>query len=159
MTLYELNKQIEEAVENGFVDAETGEILDDSALNDLQMARDEKIENIAIMIKNYKAEAEAIKAEKMNLAKRQQVMENRAEWLKRYLASNLDPGEKVTTPRASISWRKSETVEVEDIWKIPDQYLKRRDPDPDKTAIKAALKAGEQITGAMLVTKNNLQIK
>lgn len=159
MTLYDINKQIEEAVENGFVDAETGEILDDSALNELQMARDEKIENIAIMIKNYKAEAEAIKAEKMNLAKRQQVMENRTEWLKRYLASNLDPGEKVSTPRASISWRKSETVEVEDIWKIPDQYLKRRDPDPDKTAIKAALKAGEQVTGAMLVTKNNLQIK
>lgn len=159
MTLYDINKQIEEAVENGFVDAETGEILDDSALNELQMARDEKIENIAIMIKNYKAEAEAIKAEKMNLAARQQTMENRAEWLKRYLASNLDPGEKVSTPRASISWRKSETVEVEDIWKIPDQYLKRRDPDPDKTAIKAALKAGEQVTGAMLVTKNNLQIK
>ena len=89
MTLYEIQDNIRKAIEQGF-DEETGEILDTNALEALEIQRDEKIENIALFIKNLKAEAEAIKAEKMNLAKRQQTAENKAEWLKQYLTKCLD---------------------------------------------------------------------
>lgn len=47
MTLYEINEQIQKAIELGF-DPETGEILDASALEQLQIDRDEKIENICL---------------------------------------------------------------------------------------------------------------
>ena len=49
MTLYEINEAIRNAIELGF-DPETGEILDASALEQLQMDRDEKIENICLYI-------------------------------------------------------------------------------------------------------------
>lgn len=56
MTLYEINNAILECV-----DMETGEIIDSDKLSELQIALDEKIENVALWIKDLKAEAEAIK--------------------------------------------------------------------------------------------------
>lgn len=160
MTLYEIQDNIRKAIEQGF-DEETGEIFDADALETLELQRDEKIENIALYIKDLKAEAEAIKAEKMNLAKRQQTAENHAESLKRYLTKCLD-GEKFKTARVAISYRKSETVEFIDGFDInllPDQYQRKRDPEADKTALKDALKAGEEIHGVYLAEHNNTIIK
>ena len=59
MKLYEIDEQI-----LGCIDAETGEIIDADMLNALQIERDAKIENVALWIKDLKAEAEAYKAEK-----------------------------------------------------------------------------------------------
>ena len=59
MTLFEINEQIQKAIELGF-DPETGEILDASALEQLQIDRDEKIENICLYIKDLTAEAKAL---------------------------------------------------------------------------------------------------
>lgn len=158
MNLY----QISAAIENAFmscIDPETGEIVGDtSALDDLQIQREEKIENIALYIKNLKAEAEAIQNEERKLKSRRQTCENRADWLKKYLANNLQ-GEKFKSPRAAISWRRSESVKVNDLWKLPEQYIRIADPEPDKKALKKALKAGEAIEGAELVQSLNLQIK
>ncbi len=47
MTLYEIDKAITD-----LADPETGEITDFEALDNLQMARDQKIENIACYYKN-----------------------------------------------------------------------------------------------------------
>lgn len=160
MTLYEIQDNIRKAIEQGF-DEETGEIFDADALETLELQRDEKIENIALYIKDLKAEADAIKMEKMNLAKRQQTAENHAESLKRYLTSCLD-GEKFKTAKVAISYRKSETVEFIDGFDInllPDQYQRKRDPEADKTALKDALKAGEEIYGVYLAEHNNTIIK
>ena len=68
MTIYEINEEILNCI-----DLETGEIIDIDRLNDLQLERDAKIENVACWIKELKAEAEAIKAEKLVLAERQKV--------------------------------------------------------------------------------------
>ena len=160
MTLYEIQDNIRRAIEQGF-DEETGEIFDASDLEALQIQRDEKIENIALYIKDLKAEAEAIKTEKMNLTKRQQTAENHAESLKRYLTKCLD-GEKFKTARVAISYRKSETVEFIDGFDInllPDQYQRKRDPEADKTALKDALKEGKEIYGVYLADHNNTIIK
>ena len=160
MTLYQIQDNIRKAIEQGF-DEETGEILDTNALEALEIQRDEKIENIALFIKNLKAEAEAIKAEKMNLAKRQQTAENKAEFLKRYLTKCLD-GEKFFSPKVAVSYRKSQTVEFIDgfdVNQLPEQYQRRADPEADKTALKDALKAGEEIHGVYLADHNNTIIK
>ena len=160
MTLYEIQDNIRKAIEQGF-DEETGEILDTNALEALEIQRDEKIENIALFIKNLKAEAEAIKAEKMNLAKRQQTAENRAEWLKQYLTKCLD-GEKFFTPKVAISYRKSQTVELIDgldVSQLPHQFLREIAPEVDKTALKDALKEGQEIYGVYLQEHTNTIIK
>ena len=160
MNLWEINDAIRKAIEQGF-DEETGEIFDASDIEALQIQRDEKIENIALFIKNLKAEAEAIKAEKMNLAKRQQTAENRAEWLKQYLTKCLD-GEKFKTAKVAISYRKSQTVEFIDgfnVNQLPEQFQRKVEPEADKTALKDALKEGKEIYGVYLEDHTNTIIK
>lgn len=149
--------QIEEAIMD-CVDMETGEIIDIERLDQLQMDRDSKIENIALYIKNLLSDAEGIKAEKENLAQRQKVAENKANSLKKYLSGYL-AGQKFSTARVAISFRKSESVNIKDSTAIPKEYLKYKDPEPDKTAIKSVLKSGKAVPGAELVQNQNIQIK
>lgn len=149
--------QIDEAIMN-CVNMESGEIIDIERLDQLQMDRDLKIENIALFIKNLLSDAAGIKAEKDNLAQRQKVCENKANNLKKYL-SNYLAGQRFSTSKVAISFRKSESVNVQDISKLPKEYLKYKDPDPDKTAIKSALKSGKEIPGAEIIVNQNIQIK
>ena len=66
MNLFEIENEIMNCW-----DQETGEILDSDRLDQLEMERDTKIENIALYIKNLTADAEALKAEKQSFAERQ----------------------------------------------------------------------------------------
>ena len=155
MTLYEINQQIAEF--NFQVDEETGEILNTMQLDELIMAREDKAENVALFIKNLRAEAEAIKAEEKALASRRKQTERKAESLADYLQYCLD-GDKLKTPKVSVSYRKSVRVECDDISKVPEQYLRYKAPELDKTAIKNAIKAGEE-TGCRLEEYSSMTIK
>lgn len=57
-----------------------------------------------------------------------------------------------------ISFRKSESVEVDNVDEL-DEKFKKVKVEADKTAIKQAIKNGEEIKGARLVKNNNLQIR
>ena len=153
MKLYEIDQAILNCI-----DLETGEIIDTEQLDKLTMEREAKLENVACWIKELKAEAEALKAEKMALAKRQQVAENKMESLKKYLAYALD-GQAFKTVRASVTFRKSQAVEIADIYKLDENYLKYKEPEADKTAIKEAIKQGKTVTGATLVENTSVIIK
>ena len=155
MTLYEIEAAILETV-----DEETGEIIDIDRLNALEMERDRKISNVACWIKDLRAEAEAIKAEKQALDKRQKAAENKAESLKGWLQSILQ-GEKFKDSRCSISYRKSERVDFADSFDLstlPD-YMKKVTIEPRKTEIKDYLKTGATIEGVELVESSNIQIR
>lgn len=151
-TLYEIDKAILECV-----DAETGEIIDDKALEELELARNNKIENIACWIKNLKADVESYKKEKEVFIQKEKAAKNKAESLKRYLEMALG-GEKFKTSKVSISYRKSEIVEIDEIEKLSNEFIKI-EKKADKTAIKAAIKEGVEIVGARIVENNNIQIK
>lgn len=151
--LYEINEQILNCV-----DMETGEIIDVDKLQELQLAFDEKVEGIACWIKNLISDAEAIKVEKNILAEREKACKNKAESLKNYLQSAL-AGQKFKTAKVSIYYRKSKSVEVADVAKIPEEYLKYSEPEVRKTDIKKAIEAGEVFEGVELVEKQNIQIK
>ena len=155
MTLYEIEAAILDTV-----DQETGEIIDIDRLNALEMARDTKISNVACWIKDLKAEAEAIKAEKQALDKRQKAAENKAERLKEWLQGILQ-GEKFKDSRCSISYRKSERVVFSDNFpfsSLPTKYRKIT-VEPKKTELKEALKNGETFEGVQLVESSNIQIR
>ena len=159
MTIYEINNEIMNCV-----DMETGEVIDTNKLNDLQMKRDAKIENVALWIKELKAEAEAIKNEKQALADRKRVAENKAESLKNWLAYALN-GEKFKTSKCSISYRNSESVEVteeglEALMREHEDLLTYEAPEPNKKAIKDAIKNdGLTVAGVQLVQKTSTIIK
>ena len=158
MKLYEIDNAILDCI-----DTETWEIIDIDKLNELQLERDTKIENVACWIKDLKAEAEAIKAEKLALAERQKSAENKAESLKKWLAYALD-GEKFKTARCSVSFIKTESVEVteeglEALMKGHDELLTYKAPEPNKTAIKQAIKDGLNVAGVQLVQNVSTIIK
>ncbi len=161
MKLYEIDEKIIEAFERA-IDTETGEILDAQAfaeLDNLQIMKNEKIEGVLLWIKNLSAESEALKTEKQAFEARQRQATNKAESLKRYISGILN-GEKFKTAKVSVTWRKSEAAEYTgDIFELPEDCRTYKEPTVNKTELKKRLKAGEEITGAQLVTRNNIQIK
>jgi len=171
MNLYEIYVELMKAYDSAF-DPETGEILDSEAfkaIDALEIERDKKIENIGCWIKNLDAEAAALKAEKMAFAERQKRTENKAESLRKYLSMFLN-GEKFSTEKVAISFRKSESVVVDDEegfidWACAtgrkDELIREKTiTEIDKTALKAWLKEEDhELETAHLETKQNIQIK
>ena len=153
MTLFEIDEKIMDCV-----DLETGEIVNEEMLDALNMERGAKVENICLWIKNLKAEAEALKAEKDAFAQRQKTAENKLNSLKRYISAYLE-GTPFKTARVAVSFRKTESVEIADGTVLPDEYLRFKQPEPDKAALKAALKNGAAIDGVSLVTDKSITIK
>ena len=140
-------------------DIETGEIIDADALDALMMEREQKIENIALYIKNLTADAAAYKAEKKAFAAREAQAANKAANLKKYLTAALN-GQKFSTPRCAVSFRRSEMVEIDEEGEIPAEFMTETvKRTPDKVAIKAARKAGQEIGGCHLVENQNITIK
>ena len=153
MRLYEIDEAILSCI-----DTETGEILDADKLNALQIEREEKLENVALWIKNLKSDAEALKAEKQAFVDRQKAAENKAESLKKWLTEAL-AGEKFKTTRVAVSFRKTKSVQVADIFALDNSFLKYAEPTPDKVAIKKAIEAGQQVAGATLVENVSCSVK
>lgn len=153
MNLFEIDKEIMTCI-----DLDGGEIIDPEKLDALKMERDYKIQNIALWIKNLNAEAAALKAEKQAFEERQKQAERKAESLKEYLSSYLN-GQKFETAKVKLSFRKSEVLNISEGALIPDNFLKWKEPEINKTELKRAVKNGLQINGVTLQEKQNLQIK
>ena len=150
MNLYEVNEAVETAF-NLAIDPETGEVDEQQLmlLEMLEMEREKKVENIALLIKNYRADAAALKAEKDAFAKRQKQAENRAESLSRYLKSALN-GEKFSTDKCSISFRKTNKIVLNEgmtVYDIDTHFLRMKEPELDKQAIEQALADGIKVEG------------
>lgn len=156
MTLYEINEAI--ANFQFSIDEETGEILNAMQLDELNMARDEKAENVALFIKNLRAEAEAIKAEEKSLASRRKQTERKAQSLMDYLQYCLD-GDKLKTPKVAVSYRKSVRVECDDIGEVPEMFLRFKEPELDKTLVKQAIKSGNDVAGCHLEEYTSMSIR
>jgi hypothetical protein len=125
-----------------------------------------KADNIACMLKNIEAEVKAIKEEEANLATRRKTKEKAYERLKEYLSATLQSLsiDKVETARNKITFRKSESVEIDDTFiewaqKNREDLLKYSAPTANKTEIKNLLKGGAELQGAQLISKSNIQIK
>lgn len=159
MTLYEIDNAI-----YALIDKETGEIKDFDAFEQLQMERDDKIENVALWVKDLSAEVEALKAEKKRLDDRQKAAERKIESLKKYLTYALN-GEGFNRPRVSISFRKSEKTEITTgfiEWAKAnnrDDLLTYKEPTANLPAIKEAINGGEDVPFTEIVKKKNIGIK
>ena len=152
--LYEIDNDI-----MACVDTETGEIVDESKLEALELERDKKIEGIILWRKDLLAEAEAVKAEAQKFSARAKSCENKAEQLKKYIEHILS-GDKFKTERCSVSYRKTTSVTIDDYRAIDAKYWKDVKEDwISKTAVKEALEKGINIAGAHLEEKNGIVIK
>ena len=104
------------------------------------------------------AEVNAYKSEKDYFAKRERVAKNKAESIKKFLNEFL-AGEKFESPKVNITYRKSESVVIDDINKVDKQYLKYTEPAVDKVEAKKAIKSGVLLEGLHIEENQNIQIK
>ena len=160
-SLYEINNAI--AMYEMEFDPDTGEWINESELDALQMDRNEKIESLLLWAKNLNAEGMAIKAEADVLKDRYKRIENKIRRIEDYVAGSL-AGEKFSTPRVEVTWRKSEKVIIPDEFKVPDKFVNLSvERKPVKAEIKKYLKkiegTDEKCDWASLEIKNNMSVK
>ena len=166
MSLYEIDTRIQAIIENMFATVdENGEIseeIDLSELEALQEARQVKLENIALYIKNLAVEASAIKEEENTLKDRRKRLESKCERLEGILinAMKQDGNKKITSPRFEAVLRDNKKTEIRDASLIPEEFLNVKvEKTPDKTAIKKAIEAGQDVAGAELIINTTISIK
>lgn len=160
-SLYEIEQAMLDCL-----DLETGEVIDPAQLDALQMERDKKLESVALWIKNLESDVEAYKAEMEAFAARRKAAERKIEGLKTYLANALG-GNKFSTAKCDVSFRKSEAVMIADEFDVrwwaeenkQFDILTVQPPKISLSTLKKVLKEGEVIPGAVLVERNNINIK
>lgn len=163
--LFEIKESLYELLENGYneacIDQETGEFDEAKAkslLDGLQEAYTEKVDGIAQYIEELFARANALHERAAALIERAKQTEKKAECLKRYLGEALGY-KKYESDAVKIGFRKSVSVNVDEDY-LPEEYFSVTEVrKADKASIKSALLAGTVIPGAMLVEKQNIQIK
>lgn len=137
----------------------TPEVEDALLFNGEQMQA--KATSVAYVIKTVEYNVDILEKEiarllalKEKAAKAKEfLMQRLSEAMQLYGIERLDGG------NIKLFFRKSTAVMITDYTKIPEQFLEWKDPVISKTKIKEALKVGEEVPGAHLVTRQNLQIK
>lgn len=140
---------------NGELSPELSQAL---AINETELK--EKAINYGYVIRSFEYENDIIDAEIKRLKALKEQKEKAIQKLKDAVsdAMNLYGIEKVESPALKLSFRKSESIEISE--NLDKRFMiEKVTLQPDKVAIKEAIKKGEQVEGAVLVINQNLQIK
>lgn len=160
MELYKINDEVHEflAQVTEYKD-EHGEFPEGAKekFKALKLDFEEKLTACWKVIKNKEAESNALKAEIARLTGRKRSIDNEIDWLEQYAADEL-AGSPFKHKLGGFSWRKSESVDVIDLVAVPTTYCSF-EKVPDKRMLKDDLKQGVEIPGAVLVEKNNIQVR
>lgn len=167
MTLYEIADQYQQML----TEMEEYDLPEEVILNTMECIQDtadDKIDAIASIIKNLTGDIRALKEEAAALTARAKTKQNNVDRLQQYLTNYLPMIGYADKPfennHHKVSFRKSKQVEVlPEFIKWAEQnaedLLRYKEPEPDKTKIKEAINAGEELPFAQIVERKNLQIK
>lgn len=164
LKIYEINQEfrVAQALMEEWAAEHDGDITSfplAEELDKLQCDKEHKLLSMGCIVLDYEAEATALKEQAKKLAERARVAEAKADRLRDYITSSLEPTQKLKDARVSLGFRKSESVEIEgEAYELPLEF-QRAKIEADKTSIKEALKAGKVIPQARLVTRYSLQVK
>jgi hypothetical protein len=160
--LYEITDQFK-ALDSFIPEVESVE--DSSAWSELweglQVELADKVHGLCCVIRNTEGEAMAIDAEIKRLTAKKKALENKVENLTSYLEYNLKSSDsrEVKTSIFTVKFAKTpEAVKILDESALPANMMRVK-TEPDKTAIKAAIKGGREVPGARLEVGERLVIK
>ena len=128
----------------------------------LEVQKEEKINNTVKYIQQLETWARGAKDEATRLTLNAKVLEYRAQKIRDWIAYSLKAHDvkRVETSLARISFRQSTQVVIDNEASVPDEYKQEKTTiSIDKVSIKEAIKNGLTVTGARIVTNDNLQIK
>lgn len=162
MTLYELKGEYElllEMAEDPTIDPVTLE----GTLEALGGEIEEKADGYARVMRQIEHDITALKAEESRLSDRRRAMENNVRRMKESLEdAMLATGKtKFKTELFSFNIQKNpRSVMIDDISRLPEEYLIPQDPKVDKAKLKEDLTAGVDLNGAAhLEQTEGLRIK
>lgn len=162
MKLYEITDNYLATIDGLEIDEETGEITNVAAHFPMQEFKDKAI-NVSKYINNLQAEANAIREAEEQMYRRRKRLERNHESLKEYLRNEMQRADitEISCPYFEIKRKKGlVSVDVIDESLLPSKFKAVKITEsPDKTAIKKAIEAGEDVPGAKLVRKERLEIK
>lgn len=149
-------------IASALIEGELSEEMENALVinqNELQ----EKSINYAYAIKSIESDIDAIDSEIKRL---QALKSSRTNAIDRMKSAVLDALtiygiEKVTSPTLNLSVRLNpEAVEIVNEYQIPQEFFKEKVTiSIDKTAIKEAIKSGQEVPGAVINRKSRLEIK
>lgn len=157
---YLLNKLIAE--ESEAINPETGEFFDNTeTINELAAELKEKKSDLLDFLSDKRLEAKGAKdiiAEKIKqLQEKKKTFDNQDKRLLETMDFVLE-GEKFKSSEHTYYYAKSESVEILDKEDIPSQFISF-EPKIAVSDLKKALKAGEEIKGAVLNEKIGLRVR
>lgn len=148
----------EQLIESGGESSEEMEIALRINREDLET----KGTNYGMVCKQLEYETNIIDAEIDRLDKLKKARKNTIERLKTNLSTAMQVFEikELKTPLLTINFRKSESVEIDNMAQLDAKFIVEKvTTTPDKTAIKKAIQAGEEVAGAHISVNQNIQIK
>ncbi len=164
--LYQLTREYNELYEIALANAdeETGEIDEKiAAAIDIKSGELEtKGISVACVVKRLRATEDEIEKEIRRLERMKKAITNAAGRLEDGLSAAWQAAGIIKTEsvKATISFRKSAQVVIDNEENLPQEYKREIvTVKADKMAIKEAIKAGEQVNGAHIEEVMNIQIK
>lgn len=162
MTLYELTADYENLLHLAEDPDTDPQILKDT-MEAIEGEIEEKADGYAMVMKELEAQELALKMETDRLTNRRLAISNNITCLKRGLeaAMRLTGKTKFKTTLFSYNIQRNPASVVVDVpWEqLPEDFLKYKDPDIDKTKLKKALQDGAEIDGVRLVQTESLRIR
>lgn len=142
---------------DGELDADIEEQLDAT-----EAALEEKVERVLGVADDYEAKAGVFSERAKRFSAKACALGNQAKRLRAYVLRSMQEAEITrmsTDSYPAVTVRKTPpAVEVDAVIFLPwaeetgaENYLRRKDPTPNKTEIKAALKGGTEVPGCELV--------
>lgn len=163
-TLYELTNQYRELEDMARLDDLPAEVIRDT-IESLVGTFEEKAVNVVKFSRNLEATADAIEDAAKQMVSRAATIRRKADGIRNYLqfhmtATNIT---RIECPLFTITLRNNpESVKIADGVELPPEYMVQPEAPParpDKTKLKADLKAGKTIDGAWLEQGQRLEIK
>ena len=163
-TLYTLAEEYRAAAE-ALVDLDMPPEVVSDTLEGLSGQLQHKAANVAMVVRNLEATAEAIEAAEKTMRERRNAINARATWLRAYLLDNMQRTgiQRIDSPWFAMVVRDNPAaVVVDDAAVIPAEFMRQPAPppaEPDRRAIADAIKAGREVPGAHLEKSQRMQIK
>lgn len=157
VALYTLTGQYQQLLDQlADLDLDAATVADTIEASGLTDEIAQKATGIEMVARSLEVPSTAVRAEIARLTALLQSREKKAAALRQYLLTNMQAANitKLESPLFKISLQNNPpTVEIYEPGLIPAEYMTKPvapPPAPDKTAIKAAIKAGTEVPGAKL---------
>ena len=137
------------------------ELMDDPDLNEITLADtmegiegalEDKFDNYVYVAKQEQGDIDVLEKTIKELTARKKAKENNLAKLKRVMTDVMQATGKLKFKTAAHSYwvqqnPESVVIDTDDVRAIPEDYLTFKDPEPNKTAIKAAIHDGMDFSG------------